>query len=694
MDKPKKVPSTIAYNCFLNYRQTFFASSNIEAVMKEARNFVAGNQYVESSVQDMPKPVFNICREYTEKVVAKVLGTATSISFVSDTDTDTLKKLDSFYEYQMGEIDNEEYKARICRAGFIDGIGVGVTSFDEDTLGTKSLFRGFLKRQVIKFENLFVANPYIEDIQDQEYVGYIFLMPIGAIKNLLEGDKNSKEYKEKLKLIVPDDYFEHFDDDGTHPSIDNIDSKTATVVVRFFRIDGEVYFETCTQYADLYEHPHALNPKLNEKKAKEMREKFNEQVANQKTLENQNDKTVLDYDNTDTSKHTLFTKAKKQTNDNYLGEKRKFSRYPIEIFRPYPIPNSILGESGVAQVIPNQKNINLVFLLITLIIQNHGMPKYMAKQDALMGQEVTNDPSQILIDYSKARTNGGDWGFKRMSNGDAVNSELLNVGVNMLSTTRSIYGFDNLTSEQMANDVSGYAYQQMVKQANLTLEQPQKRLWDFEKNTARTDLMYFQHFIDEAKYTSTRTDGDIAVQERYREMLGNIERKPFPAVKKTNIHDVENGDFDHEFNISIEVSQGIAGSELTESQHYNQVWQYIAQGNVDADKIKLLVTNDPSFSRKTRQSLLASLEELEISQIQMKNAEIEKLKSVIMEAQQAIAQQQGTIDQLTNFTKARERAFKNKIDELGAVNQMQREKMEEGEAKSNNAKGVAGSDIG
>ena len=337
---------TLPYLCWKRYYDSFYQQSNVEEMMEECRNFVSGHQYDETELNDLPKPVFNICREEVEKTVAKLLEVKPSVEFIADIDSENLSKLDNFYEYQLNEIDDEDIRSRICRTGIIDGVATAITSFDEDTIGVQSLFKGFLKREIIPFERTFYENPYCYDIQDQQYWGYYFLMSVSAVKKMVEG-KTKEEIDE---LIVPENYY----DSKQALSSNKIDNQTVRVYVRFFRIDGEVYFELATRWCDIYEHPHALNPSINKKLIKMKKKEFLKKLSDDNL---DDDKQIVDF-SFDDPKYTLFTKAVRYNDAEYKKEKSKFYRYPVAVFRPYPIEGSILGESAVSLIIANQKIIN------------------------------------------------------------------------------------------------------------------------------------------------------------------------------------------------------------------------------------------------------------------------------------------------------------------------------------------------
>jgi formate-dependent nitrite reductase cytochrome c552 subunit len=125
--------------------------------------------------------------------------------------------------------------------------------------------------------------------------------------------------------------------------------------------------------------------------------------------------------------------------------------------------------------------------------------------------------------------------------------------------------------------------------------------------------------------------------------------------------------------------------------------QYVAQGNIQADLLKVMVENDPGFSAKTRSKMKASLEGLETSQLATKDQQIQQLQQVITElqsymkfSQQVIKHQQvkqkATEQAAAEQTKVAAEMIKAKDQEQAAQPQMS-----ESEVKSNNAKGISGS---
>lgn len=695
IDDKGKPSNTIAYEQCRAYINGFVVPGGIIDALTERRRFFRGDQYARGYAKNAPKPTLNLVQEGVTKIAAKITGTKRHVSFVADKDDEALMTLDSFYEHQSIKMKRELTIADATMVALIDGTSVVFTSFDSDTIGTEGLYKGFLKDAVIPFENTFWSDPWTDDPQNMRYCGYFIDMEVGAAKELIEGDDNVK--KEKAKYIASENFFI-----GESPyDFDKVTDEDLTrVYVRFFRKDGEVYFELSTQYCVLTERPHAINPKVTEKMLSE---------ASKMKLETfgKSDKKVSDYE-TDEAKYALYTDAEKETHGEYVKNKRKFSRYPVSVCIPYPeIPcKCILGRSLAAAIIPNQKLYNYCYLLVTLIMQYHAMPKWIAKPNALGNQTIDNTPNQVIVDYSSIQEVGGNgFGLTRMSSGNAINSNLIEIGDTIAANTRFILGFANLEASGTSID-SGYEYAQRMKQVNLPLEIPQLHVWDFCGELARTDLMYFTHYVDKAKFCVARSDAEISLNEDYRRMSQDMinsgkSQLPIgtmlPKSRKFEVRSLDGSFFDDEFDIAIEVEQGIAGSELTESQHYNQIWQYVSQGNLSADKIRMLINGDPSISRKTRAKVGAALEELETSQLAMKDQQIQALQQAVSELQSYMKFSQQVIEHQQKKQKATEQAAleQNRVasellESKDRAQIAQTAPMSESEVKSLNAKGISG----
>lgn len=699
---------TTAYQCYRHYMDYFLIPSGLIDVMKECRDYYRGKQYSETFDVNMPKPVVNICFEYVEKVGNKLMEAPAEIQFISDQDDETLDKLDEYYSYLMKKIRNDYYMSRVVKRSLIDGTGVLLTSFDENSLGDETLYKGFFRRKVLMFEDTFYDDGYIENEQDQRYCGYVFYMNVGAVKKMLEG--SDAEIEKKKKLVVPDNYFENgssLDDGNADPH--NQDTQNCLVIVRFFRVDGEVFFEASTKYCDIFSAPHSLNPKMNSYLGKKLQKEYAKRIEKLQngTDESDDPKEVPDYD-IDFSTDASFSKLVKSAHKDHVKRKAKFSRYPLHLLKLYPRENRIFGDPGLAYVIPNQRIINMATLCATLIMQYHAMPKWLVKPNAMKGQIITNRANEVLVDNTPI-TEGRDWGITRLGSGDAVNSNLLDMSERIQTQTRNSIGFADIQSDSTTTgSTSGYALEQKIHQQNIVLENIQKNTWDFRVEVAKTDLLYLKHYVDKAKFYSVRSDAEMGLQENYRLMSQDIVNADaqsngtdpilLPKPRRRVVEDISSEMFDADFDVTIDIEQGIAASEISEAQHFENVYQYVLAGNADADKVKALIINDPSFSRKTRQRMSASLDALEVSQLQVKNQEIANLKGMVQQLLDNLNKAKQGIAIIQQKANAQQKAFDQATKEQQAIvtslanSEIASSGVPESESKvkSDNAKGKTG----
>ena len=128
--------------------------------------------------------------------------------------------------------------------------------------------------------------------------------------------------------------------------------------------------------------------------------------------------------------------------------------------------------------------------------ENNAYNKIFAKPEALRGQKITNEPSQVLVDYSNF-TNG--WGIK-FAETPAMPNGLLDFTDKLLGMTRVIYGFSDVMDGSLTNqDMSGYMLQQMIKQSNTSIEQQQQIFWAYNEDKAAIRLMFYKHYVDKGQ---------------------------------------------------------------------------------------------------------------------------------------------------------------------------------------------------
>lgn len=673
---------TRSWRAWKKYSDGFLAKNNVRPVLDERRKYYKGDHYDKAMDESIPKPVMNICFEYVEKVRAKLNETPYAVEFTTlDERKRDMNDIDKFYEYQQAKMNDRDTNAKVIKRALIDGVGCCFTMYDADTYGIKGRYRGYLKRKVVNFENVFFANPYCEDPQDQEYLGFVQKISVEEARNLCEVES-------RKKFIVPDmfDVTREYDPD-------DIAFDTCTLVTRYYRDkDGEVVFELSTQYCDLFRKPHHIRPGIDD--------------ADNTIEDGDRDE---DYADMSEERITVQTKPEGETESGYEEKLKVFWRYPFSWYRPYPINGIVLGDSVISQLIPIQKQVNFTNMMAMMDFQNHGFAKWVVQEGALAdGETINNDPGQIL--HVKVNPGTAIGSVVQRIDPSNVSAEQLNQGNALITLARQVYGFDNLTAENSSSDSSGYALQQIQKQMNLVLEDAQNLLWDYVRSNAETDILFFRDYIDEAYFFARNGSGEVSKQDAYKDMTQNIydaygatpegadENGQLPATPTIVPMKVESRSFMKDFDVCVEVTQGVATSQISESQHYSQVFQWISTGNMDASLAKAWVNCDPAFSRKTRENLMSALDAYENGQLQTKQAEIDQLKQYIKQLQSQFQDVQYKVNYQSQQLDAYKKASQENAQQNEAVTKAMSKELKkyqdaesEGEVKSNNARGVEGS---
>lgn len=671
----EKCKETLAYERWARYRDYTLIRSQLKDMVDQSRAFYMGKQY--SGKADGPQPVVNICAQAVNTISAKLTETPVHVNLRSSTDGASNMDMTEFYEFQKTAIGDSEFTERCTQVALIDGTCIAFTAYDEDTYGVKGKYRGYIKRHRVPVERCFFETIKVDDVQDVKYLGYAEDMSVREAKRLYQGKD-----KKALDLVIANDCTNA---DGT---IDfdriNNDSDRVTVVTMFSRDDeGEVFWTVSTRYVELIP-PHYLSTD----KTKAM---LGEEL-------HRPEETTRDYEKTSEGKYMEFTPPKLANDED---KRPDFGRYPVSVYAPYPVEGTFLGQSLVQQLMPNQKTINYGYVMTTRIIQSNSAPKILVKEGALKGQVISNKPGQVLVDYTPYGYNS--WGITNMQGAmGSVNNEILNFSRTLMADTRQVNGFDSLTADTMGANTSGYAYQQLTRQMNLPLQIPQKRLWSFIGDLAKTDMLYFRFYVGECRFLVDNLSGYNERQEAQYGMAQSMLNSGYgaegfkqgdtlPQPTETEEKTMTNLQFRSDWDIVIETEEGVAGSQATEGQHWEQMAQYLIAGNMDASMAKSFVACHPALSLKTKTNFKMWIEAYEQSQLAQVKAENDQLKQMIEQQNNTLADYAQQIEYINMRANAQQKAFNDQNKTNQAMVQMFADQAKtEGEVKSNNSRGIEG----
>ena len=704
-------------NTSINYKYyqlntEYMESTKLKDYVLECQRFYNGDQWPNNNANNMIRTTVNILSYSSNFKASKINGTPQFIQYTSDNGKDCTD-LGRFDEYNLKKLKETTFNFQTILDSLNNGTAISYLRWDEDDTTYKGIYKGGLVQDQTDILRFAVANPYISDIQNQKWVMFWYKAEVGAIRDLLKRD-NKKEEEDLRKLIVPDsndskEFGENFDESKVAHGL-------VTVYVRFFRVDGEVYHTMSTKYVDIYEYPKALSPLANKSmqpRIKKLVDDFKKNIKDKYEnaySEEFNYAKVLDYD---IDYEDLLMQVVEHTDfkdEAYRKVKEKFNLYPFARLVLYNINGSFYGRSDIKALIPAQKAINFNMSMMMKCIENNAYNKIFVKEGALEGQVITNEPSQVLTDYTKM-TNG--WGIK-FAESQPLPNGVADFTNNMIDMIRVFGGFNQVMDGTVTNqNISGYALQQQIKQSNSAIEQQQQIFWSYLQDKASIRLLFYKFYVDEATYTYEIDDTEFERQETARKALRSKKEQGMlmldnnmdfnTPTKKLKVRTIKGEDLlGSNYDINIDVQQGMLNSELSEAQVWDTLIINGGIQNLEPEMLELYMHANPMISQATKDKLkhiVSKQKQEENYQLKEANKELmmkgKQLSDIVLQMQAQNQYKDKYIDNLVKEFSDKINVANKYVDhvEKKANAVTSNSKVSEGEAKSNNARGIAGSDI-
>ena len=690
------------YELDRNYK----ANTNLINYINEAQDFYNGNQYPNANFKNMIRVSLNICSFSANIKASKICGTPIYLTYTADNNQTDCTALRRFDEYNCNKMNLKTNNFQAALNGFVNGTEVTFIRWDDDDTTYKGIYKGGLIEDHIDIRNFAVANPYIQDIQNQQWVMFWEDFSVGAIKEMLEGSE--EEIAEKKRLIEREGARE---DD--YKDKDAINHALCRMYTRFFRVDGEVYFMCSTEKVNIFKYPKPLSKKISSKIIEKVVDDY---LKNKNGIADTNEEGdyIPDYKIDYEDLIMCSTSSKAFTDKEYRKVKEKFGLYPFAVFRPFVQNRSFYGRSDIKSLIPIQKGLNFVISMNLKCAENNAYNKIFAKPDALGGQVITNEPGQVIVDHS-GFTNG--WGIK-FAESQPMPNGLLDFASSLFGMTRTVYGFSDVMDGSLTNqDMSGYMLQQMIKQSNTSIEQQQQLFWLFNEEKAAIRLMYYKHYVDKAKYSYDLTDAELEGEEQARKKLhgfllnggklaSNPEAKPEDFANETHrtqIREITNEDmYGVNFDISIEAMQGLSDSKLVEQQMWDNLLLNGGINNIEPEILEMYLSASPNVSPRTKSALKNVVENLKQSKISMLESKLQELSQYTNQIMAYAKKLEATSGYQSEYLKNLQNEFTGKINMQnqiigGLSKDLEKYRstptatpISEGQVKSNNSRGIEG----
>ncbi len=548
----------------------------LDRVIPLCVDFYEGRQWgtIKKGTENFPRPIVNFVKMIVDNKRANLMSSPLRIVYKSDNPTDMTEKFNHFAEYWQKEAQIKYLDSEAIKQGIIKGTYVYHYYWDNEAIGKRGKIDGALRCQLIDVRNVVFSNPQEKDEQKQEW---IIIASRSTVKSVR--DKVPKRLKE---LIVPDnetsDYDGQVDQDGT---------EMVTVLTKYYRKNGEVYFVKSTKQVVLTDEM-SLAPDYD--KAYKMVEDRLKKVEVEEVDKDNNE--------IDSTNQTPDIPEDKPT------ERYKAIYFPIVVGVYEEREGSIYGIGEVSGLINNQKTVNNILALQAYATENNAFGKIVVKGDALGDQTIDNRPGQIIYDHSKLNQQG----IYRLSDPQLSEMPLREIEA-IMSLSRAVTGSTEvLSGEVLGKNMSGQAIAQLQSQALLPTEEKRQRLQESKLKQGRVMEMFFRtHYDEDREFT-------------YTDSLFNEEKNKTEEVIKSDVFNAI--DYTNEiFDIVIEVT---AGTRSSVSGDIAMLDLALQTKSIDFPTYVKLYPSDALSDKSKLIEELENSQRDENSQIKGRNAQLEE----------------------------------------------------------------------
>lgn len=571
------------YQNGLSYQASTGLSKKIPMFVK----FFEGDQWAAATknTKNLPRPVINIIKMICRNKKSAILSTPVKIIYRAEDETADVEKFNNFADYIQKEIGQEALDKKAINDGVIKGSYFYHYYWDSEAKGKSGAKEGGLRCEIIDPLSIFFSDPTQLDEQKQEWI-------------LIASRENVKSVKAKCDGDVDKDAIVADEADNKYGTIEQDGDKLCTVLTRYFRKNGEVYCEKATKSV-VINKPFAITPDL-EGAAKELG------IAEEDAPNN--------------------STPDKPEAESLIPETVKAYLYPIVVGNYEVRERCIYGLGEVEGLIPNQKAINFNIAMALLNNQETAWGKYIVAPNALKGQVITNEPGQILVDYT-----GTGQGIRKMTE-QAIQSQPLQLIDTITQLTRVVTGSTEvMTGETLGTGMSGAAIAQLQSQAAQPIEELKDSFWLVKEKQGKVLAQFFKLYYTEKDFTYTATapkDGTYPLQGGISEEVQMADTFNSDDFKSTD------------FSIVVEATSGTKASAAGD---INALDVLLAKGLIS---MKTYLKAYPKDALSNRSEILKGIEEDEKSQITALNEQLKQAQQQSVELAKIVEQQKATVDKV------------------------------------------------
>lgn len=573
---------------------SYQASSGLSKKLPEFVRFYEGKQWAAptKNTRNLPRPVVNIIKMICRSKKSAITAAPVRIIYRAEDETVDVEKFNNFAAYIQKEIGQEGLDKKAIDDGVKKGSYFFHYYWDSEAKGKDGIKEGGLRCEVIDPLSIFFSNPTELDEQKQKWILIASREDVESVRAKCDKDVDPE-------LIVADET------DNKYGVIEQEGNKLCTVLTRYFRKNGEVYCEKATKTV-IINKPFSLAPDI----AAAGRELGFEEDAPNNSLPDNHDETLV-------------------------PEGVRAYLYPVVVGNYEIRENSIYGLGEVEGIIPNQKAINFNLAMMLLNAQEIAWGKYIVLPNALRGQVISNEPGQVLTDYSNTGT-----GIRKMSE-QTMQSQPLQLIDSIMSMTRNVTGANEVMSgEVLGSNMSGAAIAQLQSQAQQPIEDLKDAFWLVKEKQGKVLAQFFKLYYEQKEFSYEET----AVK---RDAQGN------PVLNKLGQPEEEEVQFTDVFNSSeyagVEFSvvvEATSGTKASTAGDINALDVLLSKGLIS---LKTYLKAYPKDALSNRTEILKGIEEDEQSQLAILQQQTTQLAQQVEQSAKLIQQQKETVDKVVSL---------------------------------------------
>lgn len=573
---------------------SYQASSGLSKKLPEFVRFYEGKQWAAptKNTRNLPRPVVNIIKMICRSKKSAITAAPVRIIYRAEDETVDVEKFNNFAAYIQKEIGQEGLDKKAIDDGVKKGSYFFHYYWDSEAKGKDGIKEGGLRCEVIDPLSIFFSNPTELDEQKQKWILIASREDVESVRAKCDSDVDPE-------LIVADET------DNKYGVIEQEGNKLCTVLTRYFRKNGEVYCEKATKTV-IINKPFSLAPDI----AAAGRELGFEEDAPNNSLPDNHDETLV-------------------------PEGVRAYLYPVVVGNYEIRENSIYGLGEVEGIIPNQKAINFNLAMMLLNAQEIAWGKYVVLPNALRGQVISNEPGQVLTDYSNTGT-----GIRKMSE-QTMQSQPLQLIDSIMSMTRNVTGANEVMSgEVLGSNMSGAAIAQLQSQAQQPIEDLKDAFWLVKEKQGKVLAQFFKLYYEQKEFS-------------YEETAVKRDAQGKPVLNKLGQPEEEEVQFTDVFNSSeyagVEFSvvvEATSGTKASTAGDINALDVLLSKGLIS---LKTYLKAYPKDALSNRTEILKGIEEDEQSQLAALQQQLAQYAQQVEQSTKIIQQQKETVDKVVSL---------------------------------------------